>query len=400
MNICRVVWDYPEGGLPSYGLQPVFYYLSQVQADQGHDVNVVARKVGSQPTEEVDGNVIVHRVDPPFNVNGLRKVRGIIKNRKDSIVHTHATAGLFMSLAKHLLKVPLVAHVHGTTHSHFMPVRLEYGDLKLGYSPIRLAYYHQREKLLWSSADRVVTVSRVIIRDLERFYSIPGKKIIPVYNGVDTDLFRPIEPNGGMPKGLEKFEGKQIILYVGHFGLRKGLIYLLAAMSEITKEIPDVALVCIGGVPSWLKGGDYWKMLRTQIEDRRLSDSVVLMDRIPNRLLPHYYSYSSVFVLPSYYESFSKVVAEAMACGKPVISTKKGALEEVVENGVSGTLVDYGSSSQLSKAIIEILQDQKLALKMGRKGRERAETLFTWKAVARRLDKVYNSLNGSNDLQR
>ncbi len=89
-----------------------------------------------------------------------------------------------------------------------------------------------------------------------------------------------------------------------------------------------------------------------------------------------------------------------MACGKPVISTKKGALEEVVENGASGTLVDYGSSSQLSKAIIEILQDQKLALKMGRKGRERAETLFTWKAVASRLDKVYNSLNGSNDLHR
>jgi len=315
------VWDYPEGGNPTYGLQPVFYYLSREQARRGLEVHVVARRTSSQSVEETNDGVIIHRVDPPFNINGFRKVKEIVSGDRNTVVHAHATCGLFMSMAKHLLNTPLVAHVHGTTHSHYLPAAFEFGAVRLSSSPFKIAYYYGREKLFWSSADKVLTVSKVIIDDLIDYYSIPRNRIEAVYNGVDTDIFKPRSKK--VVKGLENLADKKIVIYVGHFGIRKGLYYLISAMKEVKSRIPDAVLVCIGGVPSWLGGNDYWEMLRSSISSNSLEDSVVLMDKVPNKLLPYYYSASSVFVLPSYYESFSKVVAEAMACEKPRTGSSK-----------------------------------------------------------------------------
>lgn len=389
-RICRLVGDYPEGGNPTYGLQPVFYYLSREQAKQGHEVHVIARKMPSQSKEEITDGVIIHRVNPPFNIEGFRKVKEIVSGDRNTVVHAHATSGVFMSMAKHLLRTPLVAHVHGTTHSHYLPTAFEFDGVRLKSSPFKIAYYYGREKLFWSSADKVLTVSKVIINDLNDYYSIPRTRIEAVYNGVDTDTFKPL--GNKVAKGLEHLADKKMIIYVGHFGIRKGLPYLISAMREVKRHVPEAVLVCIGGVPSWLGGTDYWEILRGSISSNNLEDSVVLMDKIPNKLLPYYYSAASVFVLPSYYESFSKVVAEAMACEKPVVATRKGALEEVIDEGSTGFLVDYGSVSQLANAIVRILGDPSLGSSMGRRGREKVLRNFTWKAVATRIDNVYQEL--------
>ena len=75
----------------------------------------------------------------------------------------------------------------------------------------------------------------------------------------------------------------------------------------------DAVLVCIGGVPKWLGGADYWSHLRRLINQNQLVERVVLLDKIPNSSLPLYYSLAKVFVLPTYYEALGKVIIEAMA---------------------------------------------------------------------------------------
>jgi glycosyltransferase involved in cell wall biosynthesis len=273
-----------------------------------------------------------------------------------------------------------------------MPISLRFGDVKLDYSPWTVTTSYLRERTLWSSADAVAAVSGAVKGDLVSHYGIAPEKIGVVYNGVDANLFRPI-PDAEFPN-LPELRGKKVVLYVGHFGLRKGLIHLVRAMRRVVEEVPETALVCIGGVPDWLRRDVYWEYLRQLISTNGLEGKVFLLDKAPNKTLPVFYSACSVFVLPSYYEAFAKVVIEAMACAKPVVVTREGGPSEAVQNGSSsaGLLVDFGSEEQLAEALITILQDERMAREMGTNGRKQVTANFTWEKVAQRINSVYQKV--------
>ena len=390
MKVCRLAWDFPENGKPTYGLQPVFYYLSREQAKRGNDVHVISRREGSQPSlESVDG-VTVHRLAGPFSLRAFRLVQELTKKEEDlSIIHTHSTCGLFLAALRKTIGSPIISHVHGTSVSAFMPVRLKFDNATLGYSRSKVAYNYARERALWSSADRILAVSRSVKSDLVSRYDMADHKIHVVYNGVDEKLFRPID-DAELPSLKNFTEGKRVVLYVGHFGLRKGLPFLIKAMEKVSAEVPDAILLAVGGVPRWLKKANPWPYLSSVIRTSGLQGKVFLLERVPNELLPSYYSRASVLVLPSYYEAFAKVVLEAMACAKPVVATRDGGPAEAIEDGQSGILVKYGSVREIGEAVIRVLQDNNLAREMGRRGRKTVLKDFTWTAVADRIDSAYS----------
>jgi starch synthase len=207
---------------------------------------------------------------------------------------------------------------------------------------------------------------------------------------VDSELFKPIQ-NPEFPE-KSSVEGRRVVLYVGHFGLRKGIPFLIDAMRTVAREVPDSLLVCVGGVPSWLPKRDYWSYLNGLVEQSGLNGKVLLLDRVPNEKLPNYYSMSRVLVLPSYYEAFPKVLIEAMACERPAISTRMGGTQDSIEDGTNGYLVKFADTTGLARAIVTVLQDEGLARQMGKAGRQKVVREFTWGAVARRVDSVYAEL--------
>jgi glycosyltransferase involved in cell wall biosynthesis len=265
----------------------------------------------------------------------------------------------------------------------------------MDYSTTKTTFNMLREKLFWSSADRILTVSDAILNDLVDSYGFNRNHIRVVYNGVDTETFRPLEKNDP-PDIVQNLAGKKVVLYVGHFGLRKGIFYLIRAMKIIKKSIPDSHLLCVGGAPSWLGKQNYWEYLKKEAASNEVEKEITLLNAVKYQQLVQYYSFARLVALPSYYESFSKVAVEAMACGKPVVATRSGGLPEVVEDGVSGILFRYGSIKDLADAIIHLLGDEKVAGDMGRRGRLRAEKLFTWHAVAERIKAVYSELESQN----
>ena len=389
-RVVRIVPEYAGGAKASYGLQPVYYNLSKVQAMNGHEVHVIARRRPTEPALETDEGVRVHRVGNPFTLNALTKLRELTTNGSLSVVHTHSTTGAFLAATKRTIGAPIVSHVHGTTYSVATPTVLSFGGIRVGYSRWGVTTSFIREKALWSAADRIAAVSTSVKSDLSRRYGIPDDKIRLVYNGVDSELFRPIE-NPEFPE-RSSVEGKKVVLYVGHFGLRKGIPFLIRAMKTVTREVPDSMLVCVGGVPSWLPKRDYWSYLNGLVEQNDLTGKVLLLDRVPNEGLPNYYSMSSVLVLPSYYEAFPKVLIEAMACEKPAISSRMGGTQDSIEDGVNGYLVNFADPVDLARAIVTVLQDEGLARRMGRAGRQKVVRDFTWKAVARRIDSIYGEV--------
>ena len=163
-------------------------------------------------------------------------------------------------------------------------------------------------------------------------------------------------------------------------------------MKEVTSEFSDAVLVCVGGVPKWLPREDYWSFLVDVIRENNLEGKVILKDRIAHANLPMLYALSKVSVLPSFYEGFPKVVIEAMACSKPVVVTRRSGAEELVDEGKSGFLVDYGSADQLADEIIKVLGDEAMGRRMGEYGRQRVERDFTWDMVASRVGATYDEI--------
>jgi glycosyltransferase involved in cell wall biosynthesis len=390
-KVCRFVAEYPTGGESSYGLQPVFVNLSEEQARMGYEVHVIARKSQGQPSNETTRGVQVHRVSNPYNVTALERSLRLIKGKKGWVLHPHATSGIFLNLTHKWLPTPLVCHSHGTSRSHDVPIAWGDGEMRVNRSGRGMAFHMMRERMLWSSADRLLVVSEAVKRDVTQFYGVDPERIRVVYNGVDVDKFSPGE-GGPLPSQMGTLVGKRVILFVGHFGLRKGIFYVIRAMKRVRTEFPDAHLVCVGGTPAWLGRTDYTQMLRKEMERNQVDGCVTLLDAVKNTELVEFYRHSEIFVLPTYYEAFPKVVVEAMACGKPVVATRTGGIPELVNDGETGLLVPFGSPEALSEKLTTLLQDGDMRSDMGRRGRERVERLFTWHAVAERTRSAYDEL--------
>ncbi|GAI40996.1 unnamed protein product, partial [marine sediment metagenome] len=108
--------------------------------------------------------------------------------------------------------------------------------------------------------------------------------------------------------------------------------------------------------------------------------------------LPEYYAACDIFVLPSLYEHFGLVFAEAMACGKPIISTKVGAAPEVIGDGKAGLIVPPADPNALAWAISRLTTDKGLRKQMGEKGRHKVEKEYDWDLIAKRYAELYETI--------
>jgi glycosyltransferase involved in cell wall biosynthesis len=232
--------------------------------------------------------------------------------------------------------------------------------------------------------DTIVTVSKNSALHIERDFGVPAHRIRVVYNGVDAELFRPLPDE---PKVHKR------IIFVGNVADRKkGVLFLLQAMNFLPK---DVQLVIVdGGTPARVST---WQL----IEHFQLQGRVHVTGKVEVHDLVKLYSSAQLAVVPSLYEGFGFPAAEAMACGLPVVATWAGALPEVVgEDGRAGILVEPRNPRALAKGILDLVENAELCQKMGREGRRRILSLFTWKRAAQQLVDVYReALDAHRGLQ-
>ena len=133
-------------------------------------------------------------------------------------------------------------------------------------------------------------------------------------------------------------------------------------------------------------------MLRQLARNLGLAEVVRFVGFVPEAEKVAYYNLADVFVLPSHMEGFGLSAAEAMACGKPVVASRAGALPEVVSDGVTGLLCDPGTPGEFAEAIVRLLGDRQLAVGMGQAGQERVRRLFHWDKAAQQVLSIYAEL--------
>ncbi len=230
------------------------------------------------------------------------------------------------------------------------------------------------QKRVSRTLPRIIAVSKSAKKDIGRDFNIPANKFSIVPNGINTDLFYPIDD-------IEREKNRIIVTNSADTPL-KGLFFLFQAVAELNK-FQDVSVTVVGEPK---KDGDLVKLIRRL----GIGHCIHFTGRISNGEFVRQYARATAAVVPSVYEGFGLPVGEAMACGVPVISTTGGALPEVV--GDAGILVKPADSRALAGAIRDLLNNPLRAKELGMAGYRRVHKHFTWKKAAEKTVSAYREV--------
>lgn len=227
---------------------------------------------------------------------------------------------------------------------------------------------------------RFLTVSEYSARELKA----PSVRTQVIYGGADPRRFFP-DPDAH----------RAGVLFVGRITPHKGVDRLIEALPD------GVSLTVAGsdGHDPHPPERHYPLLLRWLAAGR----DVRFLGPVPDDLLPSLYRQASVLVLPSVQQScygrevqvselLGLVLLEAMASGTPVVCSRLGGMPEVVQQGVTGFLVEPGNVEELRDRLEQLLGDRSLAARLGRNARDMALERFTWDACADRCLEAYQEL--------
>ena len=207
----------------------------------------------------------------------------------------------------------------------------------------------ERDKLirLGLSADRIRNIGWMA--DFSRFQDVDGR-------GLRAKL---------LPRPFER-----LVLFVGRLVKQKDLPTLLRAAALVRQQRPDARFVLVGG-------GDQEDLARRLAAELALGDGLVFTGPVPHQDVPGYYAACDVFALPSRYEGNARVLAEAGASGRPVVTADVSGARDTVREGDTGFVVPIGRPDLLAGRLLELLDDPDRAEAMGARGREHVLQLYS-----------------------
>jgi glycosyltransferase involved in cell wall biosynthesis len=251
----------------------------------------------------------------------------------------------------------------------------------------------------------IIGCSNYISQNVKHRFPEVANRCSTIYYGIDVSAFKRTD-------GTRNSDQPPRILFVGRVSPEKGIHVLLDAFRLVSNRCPSAELHIIGPdlVPASRMiiaiSDDSHTTALESIDPRGYRERiyaalpedirrrVYFRGTVSNSDLPSAYNAADVFVFPSEWEEpFGIPVVEAMASGLPVVGTRSGGIVESIEHGSTGFLVDRGDSKALAEALTRLILDPDLRESMGRNGRERAASRFSWDCTATALLSLYESLN-------
>lgn len=339
----------------------------------GVEIFILTRRLKNRPAYEIINGIPVYRsirtVDMPL-VFGLCYVASVAvflyRKRTDyTIIHCNILQELqtIVSLIFKLLfnkKVVVKMSSSGLT-----------SDLKI----MKKSLVGRVTLRLLRKADRIVSLCSEATSEL-LCAGIPADCLQQISNGVDTGIFT-VQTRNHQKK-------QKMITFIGRLDAYKGVDYLLEAFSQVIAGGADVRLKLIGNGPDEAK-------LKRRAAALHIQEKVVFRGRQENVAEELYET--DIFVLPSLSEGMSNVLLEAMSCGLPVVATGVGGALDMIRHGINGILVPPGDTAALSDALIKLLGNESLALRLGKEARKTIEERYVLAHTAYCYRQLYKELS-------
>ena len=360
----------------SGGIGYYVYNLSKKLLESGHEVTVITRgSMGKSVIEFVEG-IRVFKVSffplYPFHtvLHGMF-VGKLLQSLEPELTLVHLHSPIVPPINTSL---PILTTVHT-----LMKIDSRYHEV---YDPYSLAEKIQSmfvspsvESKLLEISDRVTTVSPTVANEL-REYGINPNTVKTVWNGVDEKIFSLAPRTVGSERN---------VLYTGVLRARKGLFDLMKCAKLVNAIFPDVKFKICGTGPLLSK-------LKEQARSDGLQDQIIFLGRVNKQKLIQTYQNATIQVIPSIYEGLPTVLLEAMSCGLPVVATNIGGIREVISSGENGILFSPGSPKEMADAIIKLLNDESLRIKLGSNARETILEKYTWDRISDNFIDIYKSI--------
>ncbi|MBU0761873.1 MAG: glycosyltransferase family 4 protein [Candidatus Altiarchaeota archaeon] len=360
------------GGMENHTIE-----LAMGLAKKKHKVAVITKKHPKNLKYERIGGVDIHYVDDetsirkPLGPNAIEEFKKLNKKWKFDVIHSQSNAGYYFRFA--VKDIPFVATMHGIASQEII------SNINQGLTPslIPKIIYHFINhtfytKKMIAESDAVIAISDELAHLIPQKFSIANKKVHQVYNGIDTEEFKPMKR-----KNTEK-----VIFTVSTLHKQKGIQNLIKAM----RDIKDSKLIIAGE-------GPYRQELEGLVCEMGLEKKVVFLGRVENMHLPKYYNRSSMFAIPTIrVEGLPLIELEAMSCGLAVVASDIGGIPTAINDGVNGLLVMPGDIEGLASAIERVLNDRKLAEKLGKNARATILKKFSREKMVEDTIKVYEKL--------
>lgn len=302
-----------------------------------------------------------------FNLGYIKALRRLIVGEKVDLIHAHLLgSNVYGALLALICRKPMIATFHGAV------------DVASGERFLRAKFF-----LIGRGASTIVCVSRRLQQELAERSPLPTHKLKLIYNGVDPEAFSGA-PASGLKEELGLPQNATVVVSIGNVRPAKGYEYLIDAAVTMAERNPNVHFVVVGHQKEKL-----FNELKSRAAGAPQQPNIRWLgfrQDVANILRQ-----ADIFLLPSVSEGFSISTVEAMMAGVPVIATRSGGPEEIIDNGVSGTLVPVRDPLAIVDAIQKMM-DQSARSAVVVEARRIAEERFSLLSMLASYKGIYKQL--------
>lgn len=340
-----------------------------------HNVTIYTRQCATYPTSSVEENRQFIRVPYQGPKPYLRRIINHIKKNKPDVILVENRPIYVLRLKRHFPKIPVFVNMHSHVY---------------GSQPIISKENMRRAVRL---ATGFITNSEFLRQHFIRTCKIPANKIHAVHLGVDVTPYQVAKiAVKKMRQELGLKPDDRVLFYAGRLMRGKGVHVLIKAFRQVSKQDPKARLVIVGGTGYGSNRlNPYVRELKRLAKP--LGEKVRFVNFVPSAKMPLYYQIGDVVATPSVWkEAFCRVNLEAMASGKPVISTPRGGIREVVAHEKSGFIIPPKDWEKGLPAVWELLwSSPAIRNEMGKQALQRAK-FFSWYATAQGYLNVFETV--------
>src|SRR6202050_4379493 len=299
-----------------------------------------------------------------------KRIEHVARIEKPDILHAHSPVlnGLPALWVGDNLKIPVVYEIRAFWEDAAVDHRT-YAENSLRYKMVRAL-----ETWTCRHVAQIAVLCNGLKQDLIA-RGIPEDKLTVVFNGINPDDFRLLDPDPRLGQRLG-VSGKRVLGFIGSFYRYEGLSLLVDAIAKIAPQRRDVVLLLVGG-------GEVESELHAQVERLGLQGSVIFPGRIAHEEIPGVYALVDVLVYPRFSMRLTELVTplkrlEAMAMCKPLVASDIGGDWELIQNGQTGMLSKPGDVNELVAAMELLLDDAALRARLAMQGYDWVRANHSW----------------------